>query len=377
MNQESFTRQCCAIAENALLPGKKFRAFFFLLLFSSSAVSAQRGGERIFEFVHLSTSARSTALAGSQVAAWTDDYALASGNPALLSQEMNNNFVFQHNFHFAGIDNGFAGFAKYIDGINSTVHGGVQFLSYGQFTAADEQGNVVGEFKANELAIHAGISRSLNERMQGGVLIRYVQSSLESYNSSGLVIDAGLSYASEDKLNHYALVLKGMGMQFSKYYPDDERGRMPVDLQIGYSKRLEYVPFRLSVLLHDLNRWDLNYDSPLDEETGLGFGEEEPREPGKFGQQVDNVFRHLAFGGEIFIGQKEKFILRIGYHHQRRKELSVVNLRSLSGFSGGIGIDLKSFVLDYGFAVYHQAGSTKHLGLRVKLDQLLSKKIID
>ncbi len=330
----------------------------------------------MFEFIHLSTSARSTALGGSQVAAWTDDYALAGSNPALLSESMSGQFIFQHNFHFSGIDNGYAGYAKHIPRINATLHGGIHYLSYGQFTAADDMGNVQGTFKANEIAIQAGISRQLNERMQGGFLLRYVQSSLESYRSSGLVMDAGFSYKSQDGLNHYGFVLRGAGVQFSKYYPDDTKGRMPVDVQIGFSKRLQYVPFRLSVLAHDLNRWDLRYDSPLDDNTGLGFGEE-PREPGKFGQQVDNVFRHLTFGGEFLIGKEEKLMLRIGYHHQRRKELSVVNLRSLAGFSAGAGFKLKSFVLDYGFAVYHQAGSTKHLGLRIHIDQLLRKKIVD
>ncbi len=340
-------------------------------------VCAQRGGERVFEFIHLSTSARSTALGGSQIAAWNNDYALVGGNPALLSEAMSGSIIFQHNFHFVGIDNGFAGYAKFFPGLKSTLHGGIHYLSYGQFTAADDMGNVGGEFKANEIAINAGISRQLNERMQGGLLMRYVQSSLESYQSSGLVMDAGISYQSEDGLNHYAFVLRGAGIQFSKYYPDDDKGKMPLDMQIGLSKRLAYVPFRLSILLHDLNRWDLRYNSPLDENIGLGFGEEEPREPSKFGESVDNVFRHLIFGGEFLIGKEEKLMLRIGYHHQRRKELSVVNLRSLSGFSAGVGVNLKIFVLDYGFAVYHQAGSTKHLGLRVNLEQLKKKKFVE
>ncbi|MDQ3016289.1 MAG: hypothetical protein M3R25_06180, partial [Bacteroidota bacterium] len=93
--------------------------------------------------------------------------------------------------------------------------------------------------------------------------------------------------------------------------------------------------------------------------------------------KVDNVFRHITFGGEFLIGKKETLQIRLAYNHQRRKELSVVNLRSLSGFSAGVGINLKAFVLDYGFAVYHQAGSSKHLGLRVNLDQMGRKKIID
>src|SRR5688572_28596023 len=376
MNQENFTKQCCAIVAGVLLRGKESSALLLLLFTFFQTSFSQRGGERVFEFIHLPTSARATALGGSQIAAWTDDYGLAGGNPALLSQDMSGQFLFQHNFHFAGIDNGYAGYAKHFAKLNSTLHGGVHYLSYGNFTAADDRGNVTGEFKANEISLQAGISRRLNERMQAGLLLRYVQSSFESYQSSGLVADAGITYQSENGLNHYAFVLRGIGTQFSTYYPDDEKGRMPVDVQIGLSKRLEYVPFRLSVLLHDLNRWDLRYESPLDEETGLGFGEE-PREPGFFGQQVDNVFRHIVFGGEFIIGKKENLMLRIGYHHQRRKELSVVGLRSLAGFSAGAGVRLKSFILDYGFAIYHQAGSTKHLGLRIHIDQLMRKKIVE
>ncbi|MGB4846585.1 MAG: type IX secretion system protein PorQ [Saprospiraceae bacterium] len=377
MNQERYTKRCFAIVEYVLQPGKRNNSLALILLCCSSLVWSQRGGEHIFEFVNLTTSARSTALGGSQIAVISDDYSLVGGNPAMLNESMSGTLIFQDNFHFAGINNGYAGYAKYFPGLKSTLHAGVQYLSYGTFTAADEMGNVEGDFNAKDLALNVGISKQLNDRMTGGFLIRYVQSSLETYRSNGLVMDAGITYRSEDGYNYYAVVLRGTGVQFSKYYPDDVKGHMPVDFQIGYSKRLQYVPFRLSILAHDLNRWDLRYDSPLDEQNGLDLGGEAPKPPSKFGQSVDNTFRHLTFGGEFLIGKKESLMLRFGYNHQRRKELSVVNLRSLSGFSAGVGINLKAFILDYGFAVYHQAGSSKHLGLRIDLDQLGRKKIID
>ena len=52
--------------------------------------------------------------------------------PAMLNSSMDNSFIFQHNFYFAGIDNGYAGFAKYMPGMKSMIHGGVHYLSYGQ-----------------------------------------------------------------------------------------------------------------------------------------------------------------------------------------------------------------------------------------------------
>jgi hypothetical protein len=304
------------------------------------------------------------------VAAPTDDYGLVGGNPAMLNTSMDKTFIFQHNFHFAGIDNGYAGYAKTMPGIKSIIHGGIHYLSYGKFVAADDKGNIEGEFKAKDISLHAGLARELNERMTGGILLQYIQSSLESYSYNGLLVDAGITYRSEDGFNHFAIVLRGVGVQFSRYYDGDEQGRMPIDLQIGFSKRLRYVPFRLSVLAHDLNRWDLRYESPLDEDSSIGLGGQEPNTPGRFGQDVNNLFKHLTFGGEFLIGKEENLMLRIGYNHQRRQELSVVNLRSLSGFSGGVGIHLKRFVLDYGFAVYHQAGASKHLGLRIPLQSL-------
>ena len=361
----------------AIRSGARSSLFLFFLFSCTSIAWSQRGGERVFEFVNMPTSARATALGGSQIAAATNDYGLVGGNPAMLNEQMDETFIFQHNFHFDGIGNGYAGYAKYMPGIKSMIHGGVHYMSYGTFTAADDRGNILGEFKANDISINAGISRVLNERMTGGILMQYVQSTLETYSSNGLLFDAGLTYKSEDGFNHYALVLRGVGFQFSRYYDGDDAGKMPVDLQVGFSKRLQHVPFRVSILFHDLNRWDLRYKSPLDEQSTIDFGGEPPKEPSAFGESVDNFFKHLTFGGEFLIGKKEGFMLRLGYNHQMHQELSVVNLRSLAGFSAGVGVNVKSFILDYGFAVYHQAGSTKHIGIRVNLNDLKKKQMVD
>src|SRR5690349_12945054 len=111
-NLVNSTKPCSVNPEGALLPGKKVSSLFLVLFFISNLVVAQRGGERVFEFVQLPTSARATALGGSQVAALTNDYGLVGGNPAMLNESMHKTFIFQHNFHFAGIDNGYAGYAR-------------------------------------------------------------------------------------------------------------------------------------------------------------------------------------------------------------------------------------------------------------------------
>jgi len=361
----------------AIRPGSKSSLIVSILLLSSSFAFSQRGGERVFEFVQLPTSARSTALGASQISAITNDYGLVGGNPAMLNASMDKTFIFQHNFYFDGIDNGYAGYAKFFPKIDATLHAGVQYVSYGKFTAADDMGNVTGEFKASDLSLQVGIAKQLNERMSGGLRLQYIQSSYEAYMSNGILLDAGITYASEDGLNHYALVFRSLGFQFSTYYEGDEPGHAPTDLQFGFSKRLAHTPFRLSILMHDINRWDLHYDSPLEEDTSLGFGEDEPKKQSSFSKGVDNFFRHLTFGGEIIIGKNENVMLRFAYNHQMAQELQVVNLRSLAGFSGGVGVNFKAFILDYGFAIYHQAGASKHLGIRVPLSSMKEKSIIE
>src|SRR5664279_1755378 len=104
MNQEHYTKRCFAIVEHVLPPGKKNSCLALILLCCSSLAWSQRGGEHIFEFVNLTTSARSTALGGSQIAVISDDYSLVGGNPAMLNKSMSGTLIFQDNFHFAGIN---------------------------------------------------------------------------------------------------------------------------------------------------------------------------------------------------------------------------------------------------------------------------------
>jgi hypothetical protein len=64
--------------------------------------------------------------------------------------------------------------------MDATLHGGIHYASYGKFTAADDHGNITGEFKAKDLSLQAGIAKQLNERMSGGILLQYIQSTLEN-----------------------------------------------------------------------------------------------------------------------------------------------------------------------------------------------------
>lgn len=346
---------------------------FFLLMYIQA--SAQFGGSEVFTFLNTPGSARTTALGGYHIAAFDSDQNLALNNPALLNSDMGGSLSVNHNFNFTGISNGFASYAHHVEKWDVTMHGGIQYVSYGEFTLADDRGNIEGTFRANELAFIIGAGKKLNERMHLGVNLKVVSSRLESYTSTGLVADLGGTYESGDGSAVYSIVLRNIGGQLSPYYTDGSKEKVPFDLQIGFSKRLQYLPFRLSVTAHSLHRWNLLYDSPISDEQATIIGQES-QEPSAFNEQLDNFFRHLVFGGEFLLGKEENLQIRFAYNHRRRKELTVPGVRSLAGFSVGFGIRISYFKLDYGMGIHHIAGSVKHIGISTNLNRFGKKKIL-
>ena len=65
-------------------------AFFFLY----QNIFAQIGGQTVYTFMTLPHSARVAALGGNAITIKDDDVALAYHNPAVLSEEMNNQLTF-------------------------------------------------------------------------------------------------------------------------------------------------------------------------------------------------------------------------------------------------------------------------------------------
>jgi len=150
-----------------------------------------------------------------------------------------------------------------------------------------------------------------------------------------------------------------------------ERDPLPVDLQIGYSKRLEHLPFRFSIIGHHLFDPYIRFDDPEVDVTTDIFGVETYKS--SFSKNVDNFFRHIIFNGEFLIGKNEGFRLRVGYDHLRRQELKATTFRSLGGFSMGFGFSIRRFKFDYGVGHYHLVGAANHLSLRYDIGRFFKK----
>lgn len=340
------------------------KLFTCLLIFLvCGSLPAQIGGTYTYEWLGSPASARLTALGGSLITVADDDLALGATNPALLNIKTDHQISLNHNFSFAGVGNGYIGYGHSIDS-TFNIHIGAAYAQYGDFVLADELGNNQGTFSGSEGALILGASKRLNERITVGANVKTVFGSLESYSSFGLVTDLGLTYKNPASLWELAFLVKNIGLQVSAY--GNERAAVPLDVQIGFSRKLKHLPFRISVLLHNMHRYGIRYDDPTRVgETDL-FGNP-INESSSLSKEFDNFFRHIVIGGEFLLGKNQNLRLRFAYNHLRRQELSVSSFRSLAGFSAGFGIKIKGLRIDYGLGYHHIAGAANHLTISTNL----------
>lgn len=339
-----------------------------LLVFMGLASTLQAqitGGHNSFEFLRLPASARLTALGGYQIAVQDEDVNLALSNPAALNPQMNHQVSFSHNFMVSDIAGGYVGFGQQLDKLGVTMHGGIQYLSYGSFDATDETGNVTGNFKANEYAFTVGAGRQLYERVSVGANLRFITSQLESYTANGVAADFAAMFHDTASQFNISLVFRNVGTQMQTY-TGEAREPLPYEAQLGLSKRLKYLPFRFSVIYRYLNRWNVLYDDPNSQEDTFFFGDQNTNNKNP---NLDNFFRHFVFNGEFLLGRKDNFRLRVGYNHLLRKETEVRNLRSLSGFAFGFGIKVKWFRVDFGRAIQHLGAGNTHFTISTNFSE--------
>jgi hypothetical protein len=328
---------------------------------------AQTGGEEVFNFLSLSSSARISGLGGNLITVRDDDVSLGFDNPTSLNPLVSGALTFNHAFFFEGIQHGYFGYGQHIDKWKTTLHGGIKYINYGDFDLTDIYGNVQGGFKASEYAAVVGGSYKVYERLTIGANVKFIGSNLETYQSTGLGVDIAAMFHDTSSRTNITLVFKNMGSQLSTYN-GEEPVRLPYDVQLGFSKRLKHLPFRFSIIYHHLHQFNILYDDPNAEDSGFFIGDTQTDDGNPW---FDTFFRHFVFNGEFLFGKKENFRIRLGYNHLRHKELTPTNLRSLAGFTFGLGLKINRFRLEYGREVWQLAGGVHQIGISSNINEFI------
>ena len=329
---------------------------------------AQIGGDNTYEFLNLTNSARIAAMGGNILSIKDNDINLALANPSLITKNMHNNLSLSFVDYYTDINYGFALYSMSFRELGNFT-AAMQFIDYGKFIYADQSGEQQGEFGVSEYAFNIGWGRALDSLFSIGSNLKFIYSSLESYNSFGLAVDVAGTYYNQKNQFSISLIGKNIGTQL-KAYRNNNTEPLPFEIQLALSKRLTHLPFRYSIILTHLEKWDLTYDDPNDKSNIDPITNEEIPE-NKLESFADKLMRHIVIGGE-FVPFKN-FSVRFGYNYHRRKELKVDTKASTVGFSWGFGFRIKQFQFNYSRATYHLVGSPNFITISTNLSDFVRK----
>lgn len=333
----------------------------FLLKFFLPVQGQTLGGNSVYNFLKLSNSPQVTALGGINISQLTDDIGVAFNNPALLRPEMHSQLNMVFNNFYAGIDNYHWQTGFYHEKASTTFAIGLNFFSYGRITETDMSGNEMGTIRPVDYVLQVSAARQYLERWHYGVTLKFIHSAYGIYRSSGIALDAGVSYTDTSHMIQASLVLKNMGTQLTTY-TGSGAAALPFDIQLGISKKLLHAPLQFSVTAHQLHHFDIRYD----DET---FNNENGYSDNTSGKKYifDKLFSHIVAAAQLFIGEKVE--ISTGYNHLRRKELNIGNSgNGLNGFSLGAGLLFPKIQIRYARSYYQNNTSYNQFGLNLKLN---------
>lgn len=335
--------------------------YFFILFFFSSffAAQGQVGGRATYQFLNLVNNPRQAALGGKVVTNYDYDPTQGLFNPASINPEMDNQLSLNYTNYIGDVNYGTASYAYLWDRRTQVIHTGVTYIDYGNFNGFDEEGNPTSDFSGSEVALSVGHARNVAfTDFHIGVNAKFISSRLEQFSSLGVAVDIGVMYVYEDWDLHITGVARNVGTQITPY--DEQFERLPFELIFGASQTLENIPIRWHFTLENMQQWNVAFANPNREQTDLEG--ETTSERINF---IDNAFRHMIFGLELF--PEGGFNIRLGYNVRRSEELRIIEQRSFAGLSAGFSIKLNKLRFSYTYARYNAAAASGFLGLNVNL----------
>lgn len=342
------------------------RKILLLIILSSNiaAVMAQVAGRGVYAFMNLPASSRQLAMGSNFISVVDNDVSLAWNNPAALNPRMHNHVFATYNNYVADINSGYFAygrdFKKY-----GTFSFGLMYIDYGKFDGYTDAGLPTGTFNVQDQAFHLSWGKQWREKFRYGASIKYIYSIYESYVSNGLSTDISGIYDDTANMLTITAFARNIGFQAIPY-GDTRRQPLPTEIAIAISKKLAHLPFRYNMVFHDLQTPDMRYTI-----TQTGEKDENGNEKEHKMTMGDNILRHFTLGGEFNLSKN--FVVRFGYNHMKRKEMTQEQKKGTSGFGWGLGFRISKFHISYGSASYFPGINGNQFSLLVNLSEFYKK----
>jgi hypothetical protein len=332
----------------------------------SLTATGQLGGDRAHGFLAIPHTARQAILGGSAISAGdAENVQLYQENPANLDSVSDNRFLLTYNNYIADLNSGLFYYAKHIKGIG-TFGAGFTFMNYGTFTRTADNGDILGEFSANDNLFTLGYGRSFDSLWVLGANIKFIYGNYADVSQTAIAVDLAAGYRSRDRTFAANLLIKNAGRPLARNSLD-ERERLPFEINAGVSKRIAKAPFRFHLQWMQAQQWNLSTSDPdakKKTKTDPDTGEEKFRT-----FTADNIMRHIVFGSDILLGKAA--YLTVAYNYRRKAELGSEARSGLAGFSFGLGIQIKRIGFHYALGGYHPSGNAHYFALTTNINEYI------
>ena len=297
---------------------------FVIYIFACGPVAAdntdihENAGTRAMTFLKIGVGAEAIGMGESQVAA-TDDLYASYWNPAGLASIQKPQLALMHNEWFAGINHEFVGIALPVGNIG-TVGLSSSFLSFGDLQGRDSEGNETTIFRPYDLAVILSYARNFSSSIAFGANAKFLREQIADETGTGIAFDFGVLYTFSQMPLALGFNAQHLGPRVTFI---QEAFGLPVTFRIGAAYRLFDDTL---VLTSDIIR-------PSDNDIAIAVGA---------GYTIANILH-----------------LRTGYNYQ----IGGNDLGAISGLTGGFGLTLRQFQVDYALVPFGVLGLTHRFSL--------------
>jgi hypothetical protein len=298
--------------------------FIIVLILACMPVAAdnadihENAGTRAMTFLKIGVGAEAMSMGESQVAA-TDDLYASYWNPAGLARLQQPQLALMHNEWFAGINHEFVGFALPLKGAG-TLGASASFLSFGELQGRDREGNETTIFRPYDVALILSYARGFGSSLAFGVNAKFLREQIADESGTGIAFDLGGLYNFPETPLSLGFNAQHVGPRV-KFV--EEAFGLPFTFRLGAAYRLWNDAF---ILTTDIIR-------PSDNDIAIGVGA---------GYTIGNILQ-----------------LRTGYKYK----IGGNDLGAISGLTGGFGLTLLRFQIDYALVPFGVLGLTHRFSL--------------
>ena len=298
--------------------------FITILMLACISVAAdstdihENAGTRAMTFLKIGVGAEAMGMGESQVAA-TDDLYASYWNPAGLTRLQKPQIALMHNEWFAGINHEFVGFALPLGNVG-TVGASASYLSFGELQGRDRDGNETTVFRPYDLALILSYARGFGDSLAFGTNAKFLREQIADETGTGIAFDFGGLYTFQEIPLSLGFNAQHVGprVQFI-----EEAFGLPFTFRLGVAYRLWSDALMLTM--------DIIRPSDNDVATGVGAA-----------YTIGNILQ-----------------LRTGYKYK----IGGNDLGAMSGLTGGFGLTLRQFQIDYALVPFGVLGLTHRFSL--------------